>query len=153
MPISKSKSKRSKVEKVENWKKPEDKGGDGWMTTPLSPHRLEKHSKYGHRLIRRDGSLDRPSAKRLLEMGNMNVKQQKTIVRGKRIRSKSSNRGKTVRRYGPNPDYTPSPKKKSCCERWFRWGSKKRNKKCKKKCKTRKKKNKTRKKKRRRRKR
>ena len=31
-------------------------------------------------------------------------------------------------------------RRKSCCERWFRWGSKKRNKKCKKKCKTRKKK-------------
>ena len=46
-------------------------------------------------------------------------------------------------------------RRKSCCERWFRWGSKKRNKKCKKKCKTRKRKrkSKTRKKKRKRKKR
>ena len=35
-------------------------------------------------------------------------------------------------------------RRKSCCERWFRWGSKKRKKKCKKKCKTRKKKRKKR---------
>ena len=35
----------------------------------------------------------------------------------------------------------PHPsRRKSCCQRWFRWGSKKRNKKCKKKCKTRRKK-------------
>ena len=136
-----------RVKKVENWEKPEDEDGDDIMTTPLSPHRIENHSKKGFRVIRPDGSLHRPSAKKLLKMRNMNVKKQAKIVRGERIRSKSKRPKRTVRRYGPNPDYT-SPKKKSCCERWF--GRDAGKKKCKKKCKTRKKKkSKTRKKKRR----
>ena len=128
------------------------------MTTPLSPRRIETHSKKGIRVVHRHtGRLDRPPSKKLLDFGNMNVKKTKQTVRGEKIRRKSNRKKRTVRIYGDNPDYTPSPKKKSCCEkmsefcgrRLWSCGSKK----CKKKCKTRKKKkSKTLKKKRRRRK-
>lgn len=149
--MPRSKSKRGQIEKVENWKKTEDnKEKNDIMSAPLSRRRIEEHSMYGFRKTRPNGRfVEGPSVKKLLDMGDMNVKKQKKTVG---IRSKSSKRGRTVLSYGINPDYTPSPKKKTCCERLFRWGSKKRNKKCKKKCKTRKRKSKTLKKKRRRRK-
>jgi len=142
---NKSNRNRVKYEKFLNWKKTEKEDDNDIMTTPLSPRRIETHSKKGIRVVHRHtGRLDRPPSKKLLNFGDMNVKKTKQTVRGKKIRGKSKRPKGTVRRYGDNPDYTPSPKKKSCCERWFRWGSKKRNKKCKKKCKTRKRKRKKR---------
>ena len=153
MPRSKSKTRKNVIRK-EGWVKPEEDYSDNIMSAALPKRRIEKHSVYGFSKYSNGRVLPGPKSKRLLDMGDMNVKEQKKTVKGVRIRSKSSKRG-TVLKYGINPDYTPSPKKKTCCERWFgRRGSKKRNKKCKKKCNTRKRKrkSKTRKKKRRRRK-
>jgi len=133
---------KSKVRKVENYKKREVEEDDDFLTSPLEQDRIEKHSKRGFRAINASTKrLDIPPSKKLLDMGGMNVKKPKEIVWGKRTRRRSSKKPKRV--YldrGRNPDYTtPTPPvKKSCCERWFRWGSKKRNKKCKKKCGTRK---------------
>lgn len=153
MPRSKSRSPR--VKKVENYKKPKEEHqelNEGFDDDRIKEARENQQPRALFKLSNRHGyPIEHSIAKRTLKVDKDD--KAKTPV-GSTRKTHNIRHGRTRLVQISNPSYrkpTP-PKKKSCCERWFRWGSKKRKKKCKKKCKTRKKKSKTLKKKRRRRK-
>ena len=141
---SRSKSRKNVIRK-EGWMKPVNEDLSKLLDEDFDDGGIAYNRKY-HRptaLVKtsmRDGRVIRdPTSKRVLAYGDEHVKK----PTGKRDTTTLNHRRTRLTRLY-NQEYRQPPKKKTCCERWFRWGSKKRNKKCKKKCKTRKKKRKKR---------
>jgi hypothetical protein len=150
--MRRSKSKRGQYEKVENYKKPKEEDlsnslnegfGDG-----VGGKMEERRTTHGKLSLRKKSQRTGNTIRDHKSMRTLRFKDGdvvKSDTRSKRNKPLQPNIGTYLSlENNPKRKPPPSPKKKSCCERWFRWGSKKRNKKCKKKCKTRKRKRKKR---------